>query len=188
MRKSILINAIGINEKLLKNVGLTPSKNGLPAVYDPTLCGVRFDGEKVTYGKPVGKSLREFVNRYNGMAFEVSFQARFDELGFTFDLAKNKIYKRETIEDTLLLLSVLGYTKAYFSIEDAVVLDDEPYYGYLRYRYTGEEIEKIDAFARSVGVELIPQIPCLTGFLSAICNSKNQNFRELFLDKSCLIC
>ena len=168
VKKTIYISSNELSEKLLKKAELTPSQDGIPATFDSSLCGFRFDGKTLYYGKPVGKSLVEFARGFKGEPFEKRFSSRFDELGFTFDSAKNKIYKKETLEEMLLLLSVLGYTKAYFMMEDCVEIEDEPYYGYMRYRYQSKDLKELDAFAKSVGIELIPQIPSLTGFSKTV--------------------
>lgn len=45
--------------------------------------------------------------------------------------------------------------------EDTYEVNDEPYFGYVRGRYTKEEMKELDAFAGSLGISLIPCIQTL---------------------------
>jgi len=55
----------------------------------------------------------------------------------------------------------LGYNFIRLYTEDTYEVDGEPYFGYMRGRYTREELREMDAYAQSKGVELIPCIQTL---------------------------
>ena len=55
----------------------------------------------------------------------------------------------------------MGYNQLYLYTEDTYEIKDEPYFGYMRGRYTENELKEIDDFAFSFGVEVIPCIQTL---------------------------
>lgn len=58
----------------------------------------------------------------------------------------------------------MGYNCLQLYAEDVYEVDGEPYFGYLRGRYSAAELRDIDEYARSKGVELIPCIQTLAHF------------------------
>ena len=55
----------------------------------------------------------------------------------------------------------MGYNFAMLYTEDTYEVENEPFFGYKRGRYSKNELKEIDSYARSVGVELIPCIQTL---------------------------
>ena len=55
----------------------------------------------------------------------------------------------------------MGYNCVMLYTEDTYEVDGEPYFGYLRGRYTKEEMKAIDAYAASLGMSVIPCIQTL---------------------------
>lgn len=55
----------------------------------------------------------------------------------------------------------LGYNTLLLYTEDTYEVKDHPYFGYMRGRYTREELKDVDQCARSKGMELIPCIQTL---------------------------
>ncbi len=50
----------------------------------------------------------------------------------------------------------MGYNALMLYTEDTYEIEGQPYFGYLRGRYTKDEIRDMDAYCNSIGVELIP--------------------------------
>lgn len=82
-------------------------------------------------------------------------------LGIMIDCSRDGVYTLETLKDYLTLLSKMGYTYAMLYTEDVYELDDEPYFGYLRGRYSKSELKEIDEFSKTVNIELVPCIQTL---------------------------
>ena len=61
----------------------------------------------------------------------------------------------------LLRLALMGYNMAMLYTKDAYQVPGEPYFGYMRGPYSLEEMREVDAFAKSVGVEMIASIQAL---------------------------
>ena len=80
------------------------------------------------------------------------------------DCSRNAVMKPAEVKKFIDCLAKIGYNGLELYTEDIFRLESEPYFGYLRGGYTGEEIREIDAYAASKGVELIPCIQTLAHF------------------------
>ncbi len=81
--------------------------------------------------------------------------------GVMIDCSRNAIMKPAYVKHMTDLLSELGYNTLMLYIEDTYEVDDNPYFGHLRGRYTREELKEMDRYAQSKGMELIPCIQTL---------------------------
>ena len=82
-------------------------------------------------------------------------------LGTMIDCSRNAVMKKETVFRWIDMTSAMGYNCLMLYTEDTYEMKDHPYFGYLRGRYTQEEIREIDAYAAEKGMELIPCIQTL---------------------------
>ena len=85
----------------------------------------------------------------------------FDSFGVMIDCSRGAVYKKETIVRYIDLLAQMGYNVLMLYTEDVYEVEGEPYFGYLRGRYTIQELREMDAYARQKGIELIPCIQTL---------------------------
>lgn len=85
----------------------------------------------------------------------------FKSLGFQLEPSGNGVYRIETIKKYCDILSVLGYDTLYLDISGAFEIKDEPYFCYMRGRYTCEELREIDSYATEKGLRVIPIIQTL---------------------------
>ena len=84
-----------------------------------------------------------------------------EKFGVMIDCSRNAVMTVPAFRRMVEILSELGYNAIRLYTEDTYEVDGEPYFGYLRGRYTKAELREMDAFARSKGVELIPCIQTL---------------------------
>ena len=82
-------------------------------------------------------------------------------LGVMIDCSRDAVYTVEALKQYFVLLRKMGYTYVQLYTEDVYELDAEPYFGYLRGRYTKRELKELDAAARANGLELVPCIQTL---------------------------
>jgi len=85
----------------------------------------------------------------------------FKHLGLMLDCSRNAVLKVETVKKYIDLMKKLGFNTLMLYTEDTYEVDNQPYFGYLRGRYSKAEMKEIDAYALSQGVELIPCIQTL---------------------------
>lgn len=78
----------------------------------------------------------------------------FTTLGVMLDCSRNRVFKVEFIRDFLLKCALTGYNMLMLYTEDVYELPGEPAFGFMRGRYSAEEIREIDAFAQSLGIEV----------------------------------
>ena len=85
----------------------------------------------------------------------------FDTLGLMIDMSRNSVMSIEGLKRFIPLLKKMGYNMLMLYTEDTYEVDGEPYFGYMRGKYTKDEMKEIDAFAESHGITVIPCIQTL---------------------------
>ena len=86
---------------------------------------------------------------------------KFNYFGVMIDCSRNAVMSVEGLKNYLAILKKMGYNCAMLYTEDTYEVDGEPYFGYMRGRYSKEEMKEIDAYAASLGIEVIPCIQTL---------------------------
>jgi len=76
-------------------------------------------------------------------------------------LQQNNTMRLETLELIFRKMALMGMNAVLFYIEDTYELPGRPYFGYLRGRFTKEQMKHLDAYAAKLGIELIPCIQTL---------------------------
>ena len=79
-----------------------------------------------------------------------------NHLGVMIDVSRNSVMTVDALKRFIPLLKKMGYNTLMLYTEDTFEIEDEPYFGYMRGRYTKEELSEIDVFAASLGIEVIP--------------------------------
>lgn len=85
----------------------------------------------------------------------------FDTFGIMLDCSRNGVMTVEHFKGWLRQLSLLGYNMAMLYTEDTYELPGYEYFGYLRGRYTADELREIDRYAASLGIEMIACVQTL---------------------------
>ena len=82
-------------------------------------------------------------------------------LGVMVDCSRNAVYTVQTLKTYFDYLVKMGYQTVQLYTEDVYEIKEEPYFGYLRGKYTHEELKELDRYAQEKGLELIPCIQTL---------------------------
>ena len=85
----------------------------------------------------------------------------FNKFGVMIDCSRNAVMTVEQLKKFITVLSKMGYNQVHLYMEDTYEVNDEAYFGYLRGKYSKEELKNLDNFADSIGVELVPNIQTL---------------------------
>ena len=88
-------------------------------------------------------------------------QIAFRKFGVMIDCSRNAVMNIAAFRRMVDILSSLGYNTIRMYTEDTYEVDGEPYFGYLRGRYSKSELKEMDAYAAKHGIELIPCIQTL---------------------------
>lgn len=100
----------------------------------------------------------------------------YQHFGVMIDCSRNAVPKVSAVKKMIDALQKMGYNTLELYTEDTYEVEGEPYFGYLRGRYSGKEIKEIDAYARAHGIELIPCIQTLAHFTNPV---KLPRFQEI---------
>ena len=96
----------------------------------------------------------------------------FETLGVMIDMSRNAVMSLDGLKRFLPLLKKMGYNMVMLYTEDTYEVDGEPYFGYMRGRYSKSEMKEIDSFTQSIGMTVIPCIQTLA-HLNGIFRWKN---------------
>ncbi|MBI2440969.1 MAG: family 20 glycosylhydrolase [Lentisphaerae bacterium] len=132
-------------------------RGGLAVTKSRKRLTVRY-GRKTDAFRALGRLLGE-----EGPALHADFSetARFDLLGVMLDCSRNGVPRPETVRTLLRRWALMGFNMAMLYTEDTYEVPGEPFFGYLRGRYTWEELKSLDQYAAHLGIEMIPCIQTL---------------------------
>jgi hexosaminidase len=88
-------------------------------------------------------------------------ESKFRCLGVMLDASRNGVYTIGTLRDLLIRAALMGIDACMLYCEDTYEVPGQPFFGYLRGRYSQEELRDLDDFAWALGVELFPCIQSL---------------------------
>lgn len=86
---------------------------------------------------------------------------RYSDLCVMYDCSRNAVPEVESVKRRIRHLALMGYTSLMLYTEDTYEIEGYPYFGYMRGRYTKEELREMDNYAYRFGMELIPCIQVL---------------------------
>ena len=81
--------------------------------------------------------------------------------GVMIDVSRNNVMSMDGWRRFLPILAKMGYDTVFLYAEDTYEVEGEPYFGYMRGRYSIEEMKELDDLAYSFGIEMIPCIQTL---------------------------
>ncbi len=100
----------------------------------------------------------------------------YQHFGVMIDCSRNAVLKVSEVKYMIDCLEKMGYNTLQLYTEDTYEIEGEPYFGYLRGRYTGAEIKEIDQYAKEHGIELIPCVQTLGHFSALV---RNEAYKPL---------
>jgi len=149
-------------------LGFASAEDGLPVEIRGRTGGIeagRRDGRgwiayqtKASFFRALGLFLE---TAGNGGDFHLREEPQFRTVGVMVDASRNAVPKTETVKRLLCLLALMGYNMLMLYTEDTYGVQDEPYFGYMRGRYSEAELREMDDYAELLGIEMIPCIQTL---------------------------
>jgi hexosaminidase len=122
--------------------------------------------EKIHFFRALGllvEALRE------KQEFEIKEVPPFKTNGAMFDVSQgNAVTTVDNVKNILLRMSLMGLNMLMIYTEDNYKVEGEPYFGYMRGRYTQEELKQCDDYADIFGIEMIPCIQTLAHLIDAL--------------------
>lgn len=117
---------------------------------------IRF-AEKAHFFRGLGLLLQELEDRGEAADFELAEEAQFATAGAMFDVSQgNAVIAPARVIDLLKTMAVMGLNMIMLYAEDSYEVPGEPFFGYMRGRYTEADLRAIDDAAWALGIEAIP--------------------------------
>jgi cation transport regulator ChaB len=88
-------------------------------------------------------------------------QCAFTTFGIMLDCSRNAVMTVEHFKKWLRQLALMGYSMAMLYTEDTYEIPGRDYFGYLRGRYSSEDLAEVDRYAATLGIEMIGCIQTL---------------------------
>lgn len=186
------INLSGDIDRLLK--GFDQIKNdleienlhgGIPVSVEKGSClKLSFkDGKaEIEYAEPVQffRALSLFVlNMKKGKSsFSIEEKPGFEKNGIMFDCSRNAVLTVDTLKFFLRKMALMGLNLGMMYTEDTYDVPEYPYFGYMRGKYSFDELKEADDYAALFGIELIPCIQTLAHLERAMRWPKMQYLKD----------
>ena len=113
--------------------------------------------DKVQFFRGLGVLIE---NAKKSAELDITEDGFFETLSAMIDSSRCGVPTVKTVKGIIDYLAVMGYNMVMLYTEDVVKLESRPYFGYMRGRYTVDDLREIDDYAYSFGIEVIPCIEC----------------------------
>jgi len=107
------------------------------------------------------RALPLFALHLNEKGYKIKETPCFNKTGVMLDCSRNAVPTVDTLKGILRKMALMGMNVAMLYTEDTYEIKALPYFGYMRGRYTYDEIKGLDDYADTLGVELVPCIQTL---------------------------
>jgi hypothetical protein len=170
----------GLSPELLKGVNEVKGQLGIELCE----CGIQVDvnqggeginivrnGDRITltYGKT-----HEFFRALSQIKYVYDTGRSVNESTFTTDLcfmadvSRNAVMNMKSIKRMIRYMALMGYSSFMLYTEDTFEVEGYPYFGYMRGRYSHDELREVDDYAYCFGIEVIPCIQTLAHLSAAL--------------------
>lgn len=126
--------------------------------------GVTFKhGKAVIYYKDKVQFFRgisHLADRVGFGSFEIFEDGFFDTVSAMIDVSRGGVPTVKSVKSLIDHMALMGYNMIMLYTEDLIELKSRPYFGYMRGRYSLDELKDIDDYAYEYGMEAIPCLEC----------------------------
>ena len=92
---------------------------------------------------------------------EIEERAAYEDLAHMADCSRNAVLNLNSAKKMIEVLALMGYSTFELYMEDTYEIEDQPYFGYFRGRYTVAELQEIEAYAADFDLTFVPCIQTL---------------------------
>lgn len=100
--------------------------------------------------------------------FHLTEEPQFETSGAMVDVSRNAVLTVDGIKMLLSKMAVMGLNMVMVYTEETYEVPGIPYFGYMRGRYSEDEIRECDDYAFQLGIEMIPCIQTLAHLKEAL--------------------
>ncbi len=126
----------------------------------------RTDGTvTIRYSRPIDafRALGRLMGTLESGGKDLNFSETtpFSLLGAMYDLSRNGVIDVPAFKKIFRRLALMGVNSVGLYCEDTYEIAGEPFFGYLRGRYTHDELRELDDYGHQFGIEVFPCIQTL---------------------------
>jgi hexosaminidase len=176
------INLEGNIEELLEglylisdDLGICLGKDGIPVSVEKSEGNIEVSFENgkgsIKYSEKIHfyRAIGIFVeNALVEERFCIIEEPQFSLNGAMIDVSRNAVLKVSSLRYVIRKMALMGLNTIMLYTEDTYEIKDKPYFGYMRGRYTTEELKVCDDYAYNFGIEIIPCIQTLAHLTEAL--------------------
>jgi hypothetical protein len=139
--------------------------------------------ERAFFFRGLGLLCQELSKNKNEIS--IREKPRFTMNGAMYDVTQgNAVMRVSTVKEILRRMALMGLNMLMLYVEDSYDLKDNPYFGYMRSRYSQKELRELDDFAFSLGIEMIPCLQTLAHLIDVL---KWEPYRDFCEDNDTLL-
>jgi len=114
----------------------------------------------INYGEPCD-AFRALARVRAGCLPSTREDRTFRSLGVMLDVSRNGVFTVPAIKKMIRSFALMGLNTLQLYLEDVYGIEDEPFFGYFRGRYSAAELREVDDYAALFGMEVVPCIQTL---------------------------
>lgn len=137
-------------------INVKKEKGGLRVTKNAEKIEIAYE-EKIHFFRALGLA----IEKCDEDRFEIVEKPHFETVGIMLDVSRGIVPKVKSIKNYILHMALMGLDMLMLYTEDIYEIKDEPYFGYMRGRYSFDELKECDDFADVFGIEIIPCIQTL---------------------------
>ncbi len=129
------------------------------------------DGKvEIIYGKRIElfRGLSLAVQNADTTEYEIIQKPHFNSSGAMFDNSRNAVLNIKTAKKIICIVALMGLDMIMLYTEDTYEVPEYPYFGYMRGKFTADQLKELDEYAKGFGIELIPCIQTLAHMNQAL--------------------
>lgn len=162
---------------LARRAGLRECENGLPLrverigedkiEIEKSASGavIRYQ-EKIHFFRALGLFAEECAEKER---FSITEYPQFQSDGVMIDVSQNNaVPSVKNLKRLLEIMALMGLNLLMLYEEDSYRVEGEPYFGYMRGRYTPGELREVDDYAYALGIEVVPCVQTLAHLIDVL--------------------
>lgn len=112
--------------------------------------------KKIHFFRAIGLLLEHHENNC-----KIKEEPVFKTNGIMIDASRNAVMRVEKIKEITEIMAIMGLNLIMMYTEDTYEVPEYPYFGYMRGRYSYEELRECDNYADMFGIEMVPCVQTL---------------------------
>lgn len=109
---------------------------------------------------------------------EIEEKEQFERKGVMLDMSRAGVMTVDAVKEYIEYMALCGLNALMLYMEDVFEVEGLPYFGYMRGRYSKEDLKEMDAYGLKYGVELIPCIQTLGHFEQYLKWKETENMKD----------